>query len=61
MCYVSPLADHTAFPVGPWTTQTLDLANNIDNRNIFYEQVHSNMVVELVETIVTPEKLANII
>ena len=59
-CYVGQLADNAAFPEGQLTTQTLNPANNIDNRNIFHEQVYSNTVVELVETIVTPDKSANI-
>ena len=58
--YKDPILDGQPFPEGPWTSNVLDPANNLDDRAKFYAQVHSNAVTELIKNTVTPSGLAKI-
>ena len=41
-------------PPQPWATVALDPANNDANKSRFYQQVHANVVLEIIKNTLTP-------
>ena len=59
--YVGPLAAGAAVPEGPSESRVLDPANSAADEALFYQQVHSMAVAELIKNTVTPAGLTKIL
>ena len=52
--YSTALGEHDPIPQQPWTSRTLDPANDNADKTTFYDRVNANVVVELMKNTLTP-------
>ena len=54
-CFGTALGDGAPIPSHPWISVTLDPANNVGQKDMLYSMVNANVVIKIIENILTPK------